>query len=284
MAFRRLLAALVLVATVLPLSVGNAAPAPDDPVTLRGASRFTTTEPRSVLVRFPRTIDVSDLGLDYAPVGRVSGLVLTKVGHYPDESQRPVLEDVTIGRCSVRGCKARRGMRVQFGFNVFKLEGIWRLTIIADSAPVTATVRLKGVPGTSLTRLRTPAAAEIRTLKPTLWSKDGNQVVSAGGFSDVTRSDFGMVGLWLEGKRHVASGYGACMYEHRPPYPNEAAFAPGCPLGGRYNATEYGKGGRAGVVFSVGNLNRTDGLGAWYSTTADVSRYGAVALWLDVHE
>lgn len=282
MRWRGLLATCVVLGAVLPLPVGDAAPA-DDPITLRGVSRFTTSEPRSILVRFPRPIDVADLHFDYEAAGRASGLVLTKVGPYPDESQRPILEDVTIGRCSMRACKARPGMRVQFGFNVVELEGVWRLSVIADSAPVTATLRLKDVPGTSDTHLRTPAAAEIRTLKPSLWSKDGNQVVSAGGFTEVARSDFGMVALWLEGERDMASGYGACMYEQRPLYPKEAAFAPGCPLGARYNATEYGKGGQGGVVFSVGSLNRTDGLGAWYSTTAEVSRYGAVALWLDVH-
>jgi hypothetical protein len=278
-----MLAVLGVLAAAVPLSPGSAAP-PDEFVTLRGVSRFTTTEPRSMLVRFPRPIEVADLHLDYNAAGRVSGVVLSKVGDYPDESQRPVMEDVTIGRCSTPGCKARRGMSVQFGFNVVELDGLWRLTVIADSAPVTATVGLEDVPGFSATRMRTPAAAEIRTLEPSLWSEDGNHVVSAGGFSDVTRSDLGMVALWLEGDRDMATGYGACMYEERPLYPKEAAFAPGCPLGARYNATEYGKGGEGGVVFSAGSLNRTDGLGAWYSTTAEVSRHGAVALWLDLHE
>ena len=284
MRLRRFLTALVLLVSLLPLSVGHAASPETDVVTLRGASSFTTTELGSVLVRFPRTIDVAKMQFDYTVAGRVSGVVFTKVGDYPDESQRPVLEEVTIGRCTTRGCNARKGMEAQFGFNVDKLDGIWCLTVIADSTPVTATILLEDVPGSSLSRISTPAEGDIRTLKSSLWTEDGNHVLSGGGFSDVTRSDFGMVGLWLEGERHTATGYGSCMYEQRPFYPEEAAFAPGCPLGTHYNATEYGKGGEAGVVFSAASLNRTDGLGAWYSTTAEVTRYGAVALWLDVHE
>jgi hypothetical protein len=268
----------------LPLSSATASDLIEEPITLRGVSRFTATEPSAILVRFPQPIDVSDFHVGYEAAGRASGFVLTKVGHYPDESQRPVMEDVTIGQCLTRGCKARPGMHAQFGFNVAKLRGVWRLTMIADSAPVTVALRLKDVPGRSRIRLRAPVAAEIKTLEPTVWTEDDDQLMSAGAFSDVADSDFGMVGLWLDGDGHVATGYGICMYEQRPPYPDEAAFAPGCPLGDRYNATANGKGGRAGVIFSAGSLNRTDGLGAWYSTNAEVSRYGAVALWLDVHE
>jgi hypothetical protein len=142
-------------------------------------------------------------------------------------------------------------------------------------------VGIDGVHGSIAASPSDRVATEIRTLNPQISADSGHRVFSTGGFTHTKGTDFGMVGLWVVGDTHLGTAFGSCLYEKRPAFPSEVAFVPGCPVGDDYTTATPGRGARGGVVFTAASLGRQEGLGGWYATSADVDRYGAVAIWLD---
>ena len=272
---------MVLIGTASPSS---AAPSRGDEVRgLRGVNRFTATTTSTALVRFPGRVDVSDVSVVHKGAGRIRGFILRKVGAFEQEGLRPVMHDVNIGRCLKKGCRAQEGHPLVTCFCSEPLSGVWELYVIADGAPVTVTLRIKGEKGSTRTRVTHPASSEFRTFRPRFQQQDGNNVYSSGGFTKLEHADFGVHGIWVDGDPYVASAIDDCLYRKddvNPP--GGLAFTPGCPTGGAdpyvHSSTELSRGS---VLLTTISHCCPIGMGGWYTTASTVTRHGAVALWID---
>ncbi|MDQ3939752.1 MAG: hypothetical protein M3238_00180 [Actinomycetota bacterium] len=278
---------------VFPATPVSSAP-PNGPQVhqLRGTSVFTASQTSSTLVRFPRAVDfLEEFRPSYEGNGRVTGFIMRKQGRYEQEGYRPVIESATIGQCKKRGCEGRDA---DFSFTVCfcnsrELTGTWELYVLADGAPVTVTFKSKPLDGRSTASVMQRAAAEIKTLDPRVQESTTKTLFSAGDYTRLKEADFGLVGLWVTGAPHAATAIGDCLYYDNGDYgypsvapPEEAAFLPGCPTG-EGSAYPYvdQNGGGGGMIFTSASFCCPVGLGGWYTTAADVKRYGAVAFWID---
>lgn len=259
---------------------------------LVGRSKFVASSTSRTLVSFPRPVDfMNEFRTKYDGNGRVRGFILRKVGNYEQEGLRPVIESATIGRCKTRGCDARKD---EFSFTVCfcdsrKLTGTWELYVLADGAPVTVVLGIKGLNGRQRIEVRERVRAQVQTLKPRVEESEGRTLMSAGDYSRLKDVDFGLVGLWMSGDPHLASSVGGCHYHDYREFgypsvfpPEEVAFLPGCPTGegSVYPHVDQDAGG-GGVIFTSGGFGNEVGLGGWYQTAAVVKQRGAVVFWLD---
>lgn len=251
---------------------------------LSGKTTFRASETSSALIRFPTDVNfLKEFRASFQGDGRVQGFILRKTGEYKQEGFRPVIENITIGQCARRGCSARNQSGSTTGFGVGKhLSGVWELYIVADGSPVTVTFRIEGLAGRSHVPVNNRARAHTKTLRPVIHETHSHAVYSAGHFTSLTQADYGVVGLWVVGTPHLATGYGDCIYYGEAALPETVAFMPGCPAAdGEPDVHGSGDLGRGGVVFTSAAFDDARGLGGWYTTAAVVERYGAVALWID---
>lgn len=263
-----------------------AAPAVSKAHLLKGQTRVTASKTSSVLIRFPKKVRFSkDFIANFSGDGRVRGFVLLKEGRYGQEAKRPLIQGISVGRCSERACRAARDdFNFTFGWNVGRgLTGTWRLLVIADGAPVTVTLDLKGVAGSQRLSPARREKAEIRTLTPSVHESGTNTIYSAGDFTNLMRADLGLVGLWAEGGPYGSSWFGDCIYEEGSTPPQEGlAFMPGCPTS---DGSQWMHGspslGTGGFVFTSSRHCCPAGLGGWYATASAVKNYGGIGLWLD---
>ncbi len=280
--FRSTLAALALLIATLPTPI-SAAPNISEIHDLTGVTNFTAPTTSSTLIRIPRGVDFENLRPSYEGDGRVLGFIIRKTGEYEQEGYRPVMENVTVGQCTKRGCKARDGFSFTVCFcNEKDLPGVWELYVVADGAPVTVSFKIKGMQGHSSVRVSDPVTAEVATLKPRFQESDEHRIYSAGEFTRLKRADFGLVGLWVIGDPHVATAFGECIYYGSGRLPDDVAFTPGCPTAdGEAWAHPDPDAGRGGVIFTSAVFDNARGLGGWYATASTVQRYGAVGFWID---
>lgn len=253
---------------------------------LVGVNAFRASTTASTLIRFPRPVHPrKELNLAHFGNGRVQGVILAKVGKSSDGT-RPTIQNVTLGQCKKRGCKAQRdalpGVPSGSGMDG-RLSGLWELYVIADGAPVTVVLEIAGLRGSSFVRVNDPVRAEIKTLTPRVDDHAANVVHSTGDFTTLDKPRFGLVGMWVAGANHVATASGDCLYhaeeEDDPAYPPEpVAFLPGCPTGEGFPFLDVGP--QASMELISSSYGRPIGLGAWFATASQVSRHGAVALWV----
>jgi hypothetical protein len=254
------------------------------PNLLRGVTRFTATNTASTVIRVPQGVSLDDLRVSYEGGGRVKGLMMRKIGEYKQESFRPVYEDLTVGTCAKRGCKARRDVRRERCWNCSDkdLPGSWTLYVIADGAPLTVTLQIKGRSGQASIDVRGKATAQIKTLPVHVDATDGHYLYSAGSFTSLKRADYGLVAVWMVGDPHLVTAADACLYYGRQRYPDDVAWSPGCSLlADSYPITHQTPAGEASVTYTSSAYDNPKGLGAWYSTVATVQDHGAVAFWID---
>jgi hypothetical protein len=259
---------------------------------LRGTTTFTTSTTSRFLVRLPRKISVQSLTTNLSPSGRVSGYVITDTNSPVGRGQ--TIEAYWIGRCDTEGCRGEKnGFLFEFRSNLGKhlKKGLYRVFVLADSAPVTLTLRAPELDGRAAYTGGTPVRSEVATLPVGVSSQAQSNVISAGDF--VSWEDhvpeFGMFGLWVTTDSHVATGFGDCAYENgsitRPPADelDDAAFQPGCPTGDGFEFEHVSEepGGKFSQVLTSARWGDPVGLGGWYSTVSEVSDYGAVAIWID---
>lgn len=264
-----------------------------DPVhELTGVTTFTASETSATVIRFPRAVDfLKDFHASYDGDGRVTGFIMRKRGRYEQEGYRPVIVNTTIGQCKKRGCDARD---MNFSFTVCfcddrLLSGTWELYVIADGAPVRLTIKNDNLEGRTSHYVTGDVTSQIQTLDPRIEERNTRTVFSAGDFTELKQADFGMVGLWVVGNPHAATAVGDCLYYDGSDFgypnvhpPEEVAFMPGCPTGNG-DAFPYvdPDGGRGGVISTTASFCCPVGVGGWYTTAAQVNRYGAVAFWID---
>lgn len=246
------------------------------------------------VVEFPAGIRPRDVRVSHEGNGRVVGVILRKLGKYEQEGSRPVLQNVSVGRCKERGCKSKKG---GFSFTICfcgkePMTGLWELYVIADGAPVTARIRIRGLAGSDKVRVDGPVSSEIQTLSPRVDDQTTHTVVSAGDYTGLPDVGFGVVGIWTEGEPHAASAVGDCLYYDYRDFgipsvlpPEEVAFLPGCPTSsGNVFPVVDSDGGSGGAFLTSSGFGDQVGVGGWYTTAAIVKDYGAVAFWLDFKE
>ncbi len=193
----------VLLLVCLAAMTGSAASAAPAATTtaLRHSNTITADASRSMLVRLPAPVSVSgegsfgDLTVQQNPditvsgVGRITGLVLTQNTavrtHRERASDGATLVYLSYGMCTGMACRPNRPTLVTFGFGpgvtqdedstIHLPAGVYRLFILADGGPVTASLRLHGLAGTS--RLR-PSQPAVTSLQESLADAPGARFVS----------------------------------------------------------------------------------------------------------
>lgn len=270
--------------------VSTASAAPEQTVVheLRGYNSFTATRTSKALVRFPGRTPARDLRTTFDGDGRVYGFRLQKTGHYESESLRPEINNITVGRCKQRACRAHRRIGLpNFGDLGDTLSGTWDLYVIADGAPVTVTMKLAGISGRTSAHVTHRITSRIETLTPMVHEGNGKNLYSAGSFSPIPEADLAFVGLWFRGDTHAASRFGDCAYNEgdvtQPPR-EELAFLPGCPTGDGFDFSDTDQyPGRFVTQFtSIRDGCCTNGIGAWYEGAAMIKYAGAVALYMQL--
>lgn len=290
------------VATVL---TGLGAPSPQsaaaerhaprsESVRLRGTTVFSASTTSSWSVHVPKDLDASAVRTTYRGDGRIYGFVMQGLDG-PTE-YAPQITGYTTGRCAQRGCKSRKPhFNFQFRSNLEEGRlpaGAYAVTVIADSAPTSFTIRASQLKGVARHDQGERTNAHIATLPVHLGAGGQENVFSAGKFHELSSgsADLGLFGIWLQGRNHVVSGYGDCAYYRGdltrtlPP----TAFAPGCPTGDGFEHSSVSDppGERSGNVLMVGRFgsheNPVDGQGGWFASVSELERYGAVGAWIDL--
>ena len=287
-------AALSLVAGLLAFSTPEAA-AGTNLRLLKGSNVIsgTTTSGMSVVLPRDSSVDVDNLGryVGLTGGGRMSGLILT--GSDLKDASRPFLAVLRAGFCGAPGCTPKKSQRAGFGF--FKGSssssgyltlpaGEYQLYLVADGAPVRATLELPGLRGRA--RL-TPSRSVVSSItEPALGVGEGpgGTFYSGGESYDVK----GLEGFSFNALRLKAEAWGAgevahCIYDEAPPEP--VAFAPGCPAGQNFPITDavvttipytrvYGSGVARNGAGPMGH-------GVWYAAAAAVTEAADLSFFID---
>lgn len=279
---------------VITLAAGLAAPpAQAAPPTLAGTTVVTGSSTAGMRVRLTRSIS---LPLDrrgqvrISGNGRTVGIVLTRADLA--EPMRPTYAYVRFGFCTKPGCRAKETHDGPIGFNPGEggrlrlTPGDYQLYVVADGSPVTATISLPGLPGT--TRLRPGVRNRFGPRTPTVRSPAGSSNVYGagdmhefGGFGGLSLQAIGLnTGPWVAGE------VGDCVYGTRPPV-EQAAFQPRCPGGAGATVVD-------GVVTALtihrqyyfnAYLRVVPGLlghGAWFVAAGNVTEVAIPSLQLEL--
>lgn len=275
---------LLSVLLIMVVSPGVQAIEDRQPLALRHSTTFIASSTSRVLIRFPKRIDIlRDFNYSIEGHGRVEGFILRKSGRFEQEADRPLVLSINIGQCERRGCPGRESPPYLSTTNTGgKLSGVWDLYVIADGAPVSVSFVIDGLKGSRRVEVTDPVKAEVQTLAPTVHDTIAHSIFSAGDFTGLRTVDFGLVGLWFAGEPHGSSLFGDCLYfEEEDESSEEARFLPGCPTGqGQLRASTTPSADTWEVVFMSSGCCPI-GLGGWYASASAVTRYGAVALWID---
>jgi hypothetical protein len=195
------------------------------------------------------------------------------------------MSHVSVGQCLEKGCRGKGSSMPSVCFNCSEfLSGTWDLYVIADGAPVTMTLKLKGMSGVVRREAVDRVPFEMSTLEPRVTQDAGMTIYSAGEFSTLDEPDFGVFALWLKGDPHVVSAVDDCIYRKGQMMPPPGlAFLPGCPATGvnpYVHTTTEGDGG--GFVLTTVSHCCPQGMGGWLKSASGTKKVGAVALWLDL--
>lgn len=282
-----LLIAASLAASLDPVSL-SAARTPAPVPHLGRVSTFAASSTRSIVFEIPKPVPLKGFDMWDEGDGRVHGWVLHQLNGPPN--RRVMVDGATIGRCAARGCKAKpQGISFvgYWGVNKKMPAGIYRLTVIADGAPVTVHVVASTLRGRMQAFPQTPVASEILTSSVRMDAAGAKNVYSAGDYSELgnQRPDYSVFGMWAMGRTDGLVAAQPCAYytgrvEDDPP--EEAAFTPGCPLEEDGNTPDAFQAKGFMLTSSMMGRNQAPyGQGGWFATTTEVKEAAAVALWLD---
>jgi hypothetical protein len=155
--------------------------------------------------------------------GRYAGIMLTRRSGGPVTS----LEAVNVNFCNVPGCQplaaqqyvdsnAPRVARVDGSQTVTLGVGSYDLQLVADRAPVTVTLTLSGLPGSTHLRPRGPSAAAILDMTPTAGVSTG-PVYSAGTTRSLAFGGSVVTALVADRQASAGRQSGLCVYRGSPP-------------------------------------------------------------------
>lgn len=279
-----LLLALLLHPTVAP-APAQAARKSKVPV-LAGTTKVAGSSTGVMRVTLPRPVTIAtreganpDITLEGA--GRLTGVVLTQsnVGEY----ERSSLTAVRFGYCGEPGCSSGSPSELQvYGRGAAPQEpvtleaGTYLLYVIADGSPVTATLRLRGLPGkTTLVPNGETHSGFVSPTAANSTALPGEDSFWYGEEVDF-RGEAGMVVaiLRFDVDNWVDIHYGDCAYQGsqtRTP----ASFSPACPGGisvyyNEMSATPSSHAFDVPILSEIGG-GGTYGYGLYYTGVADVS-------------
>lgn len=133
-------------------------------------------------------------------------------------------------RCSSLGCDSRP-RPVTHPLGLERLDridlpaGDYRLYLINDGTPASLTIRLKGVHGEVRLPSGDPAAVTVR--EPEVQLTAGG-VHSVGQTERIERSTLAWNTRWFRADPSLVHAFGTCVYDGRPPVPEEAAYLHTC--------------------------------------------------------
>ena len=295
----RLSAPLAVVAALTTAPAVSATPA----VALAGNTVVTAGRTGSIAVRLARAVDVSIQDLTVvAPRGRLAALILKKDGAW----NAPLAQVVHEGYCASAGCvspfpKAGIGFVWAPGSDGTRGRlpaGTYRLYVVTDGAPVTFTLRLKGLAGSLRLTPRDRARAAVVAPKPTMAEPASSPALFAGGSTHTTPKSGGIhaVNVWKELPATVPpSAVGLCSYQGAPPAGSAPAYQMPCadgnggfpPFLSSVNAagTPTTPVGPGRFVSGIGGgyllPPGTWSIGGYHDTTGPVTAAYVHQLWLD---
>lgn len=118
--------------------------------------------------------------------------------------------------------------------------GRYRLYVVTDGAPVSATLSLEGLKGE---RRISPSEGVSATVGSDAAEPPINNVYAGGSTYALPNRGLGITSFWHDSSARVATVETDCLYKGRPPAPDAVAYGPACrALGGRAGA---------GVSFAV---------------------------------
>ena len=221
---RRCVALATVVACYVPAAPPSAAVSTQ--LVLAGSLVVTASHSASMTVWLPRAtpIDVyEDITVD-APRGRATALFLKRDGAW----DAPVVAVYHPGLCATSGC-ASEFPRSKIGFlwtpgSTDGVSGVlpggrYTLYVVTDGAPMSVTIRLRGLSGRRTVAPGRSIRAEVAASAPSVAQPPASPVAFAGG--SVRR--FGPRGganltlIWKETPTWVSkSATGICVYDHAP--------------------------------------------------------------------
>jgi hypothetical protein len=281
---RRLAFALVVTFVVGGLGVARATP-----ITLGAVNVITADHPASIWVRVPAPVTVDPWMSDDVSIsgaGRFAGIAMADYRG----SEGAMLIAIDNSYCATPGCvgtytRDRIGMvsdpAVKGGWTSVLPAGDYLLHVISDGSPVSVTLRLAGLSGTTSVAPTGPSALAVKTLDQKLaaGTPPAQPVWSAAGTGHLG-SHGGVIAsnMWFTGKVHAVSDYGDCLYQGEPPF-----YAPRCPTAtiamdfiNGFVMTDYAW-GMDGFTTIWGGTWATQ---TWYAAAADVREVHGNAFWL----
>ena len=166
--------------------------------------------------------------------------------------------------------------------------GRYDLYLIPDRSPVTITLRLHGLQGTTTVSPSTPVDSELAFPPSRLRGTTGeNENVYWGGHDyDLKREGILFNALWLRTTFHLSGQYQFCYYERVKPI-EPVAYAPGCLVDGRIglaNDRYVMASPDTKLLFEGFGVVKPGpyGLGVWYATQSVVEEAGYLTLAFEV--
>jgi hypothetical protein len=242
-----------------------------------GTTVLSGSRTASMLVRIPKPVHVSMSDVRITGRGRVYGVL---VEDYPKGTVAS-LSLVGFGMCGSPGCAplvkddrsgcvcTSDGSSVTLDEGTFP-AGTYRVFLLADGAPVTATITWQGLRGTARLAPRTPVRATLLAPPPSQEVPAGSPAVYAAG-ATYTAGPRGAYAVYATWKREVASQepglVSQCLYQGPPPAGPTPPYQQPC------------SGGSRNAPFAVGNTSTDEagpaGVGSGYvSSFTGISGFG----------
>jgi hypothetical protein len=300
---RRMLA-LILGAVLVAAAAASspAAAGPPKRVTLAGVNVVTAARSASMAVWLPRDADVrwfDDLLIRGR--GRIIAFALHRDGGCDGLVWNCTAMLVRYGECPLRACTpAHRGDRIPVvtpeyvdrPFVGRLSAGAYHLHVVTDGAPVTATIRLRGLSGRRSLRPTGPAPGRVGEPTPTQAVPSSQPSLFAAGSHHVVPAAGGLQAghLWKEFPTWPnASETSSCWYQGPPPAGPTPAFQKPCSAAGfltgsheHESMTPVGPGRWVGGLEFVNLLPPADlSLGGYSNTAGPVTSAHYQELWLD---
>lgn len=265
------------------------------PPALAGVTVVSGSRTGSVFVSVPQAASVSiqPSAKSIAGNGRAAGALLVAVD--PGPKKRTTYALTRIAFCAAAGCVTDKTRSAEFAFYDGDYDdeelrvpaGRYVLYVIADGAPVSVTMKFRGLAGS--TRITPTGPADFGVGPPPVAITEGTTgaVYSAGKATDMSGpGSFSLSALRIASDNWAAGPVTTCLYDRKPP--QTVGFGPGCPAGQNFVFLD--------AVVSVipqvkiyGSAAGRDGPGvlghgAWFAAAASIDAAESMAFQLDFDE
>lgn len=195
--------------------------------------------PADAVMDFP--LSGRNRDVDVQGRGRFVGFLLASAAGGFDYDDSLLVLAGHYRRCSTAGCDGRpRPVTHPLGLERYERidlpAGDYRLYLINDGAPAQLTLRLDGLDGEVRLPAGRPARVDVR--EPDVQVSAGG-VYAAGQTERIARSTLSWNTRWFLAEPSVVTEFGTCVYDDRPPVPDDLAYFHTCgALGARGHSHE----------------------------------------------